>query len=94
MPPDWQFSGWVTDLVGHSAIFDGLVDVLASNYFAPKVAAIILLFMWFGTRGSVNRENNQKVIVCVAVGTNSTSRSPIHLSLQMQCADLQLSLLV
>ena len=69
MPPDWELSGWITDLYGNSAFLDELMKVLASNYFAPKVVVLIGLFIWFGTRGSVHRERNQKVIVGVAVGT-------------------------
>lgn len=69
MPPDWQLSGWITDIAGHYSVLDELMRVLASNYFAPKVAAIIGLCLWFGTRDSARREHNQKVIICVAAGT-------------------------
>lgn len=69
MPPDWQLSVWITDLYDNWAILDGIGKVVASNYFAPKMAAIILVCLWFGTRDYERREYNQKVIICVAVGT-------------------------
>lgn len=69
MPPDSELSVWITSLYDNWSVFDEVMKVLASNYFAPKVAAIIGLCLWFGTRDSARREHNQKVIVCVAVGT-------------------------
>ncbi|NQT72588.1 MAG: phosphatase PAP2 family protein [Chloroflexi bacterium] len=69
MPPDWQLSVWITSLVDNWSVLDEVGKVLASNYFAPKVAAIILVCLWFGTRNYARREYNQKVIVGVAVGT-------------------------
>lgn len=69
MPPDWELSGWITDIAGNFAMLDEIMKILASNYFAPKVAAIIGLCLWLGTRDPVRREYNQKVIFTVAVGT-------------------------
>lgn len=69
MSPDWQLAGWITDIAGNYPVLDEIMRVLASNYFAPKVAVIILICLWFGTRDSVRREHNQKVIFCIVAGT-------------------------
>lgn len=69
MPPDTELAGWITDIAGNYSVLDEIMKVLASNYFAPKVAAVVGLLVWFGTRDSIRREHNQKVIFCVAAGT-------------------------
>lgn len=68
MPPDWQLSTWITDLVGNNKVIDGMMEIVASNYFAPRVAIILLICLWLGTREFARREHNQKIIMSIGVG--------------------------
>ena len=89
MPPDWQLSVWLTSLAGDYPALDELMKVIASNYFAPRVSALIVLFLWFGTRDSVRREHTQKVIVCVAAAMLLGFLTAELISLiQFHCGDL------
>ena len=68
MPPDAPLSVWLTGFAGDWAVLDASMKVVASNYFNTRIAAIVLMCLWFGTRDSVRREHNQKAIVAIAVG--------------------------
>lgn len=68
MPPDWHVSEWITGLAGDYHALDEAMKVLASNNFAPRVAAIVILSLWFGTRAPVRRKGNQKIILGTGIG--------------------------
>lgn len=68
LSPDWQLSSWITSIAGNLDALDAFMKVVASNYFAPRVAAILALCLWFGTRDTLQRERNQKTIIAIGAG--------------------------
>ena len=68
VPPDWQVSVWITSLAGKNACLDEIMGVVASNFFVPALTALVILFLWFGTRRSMKRERNQRTIIRMAPG--------------------------
>ena len=68
MPPTWQLSVWITSLAGKYELLDGVMGMLASNYFSPALMALICLCLWFGTRDAAQRERSQKTLIHVCVG--------------------------
>ena len=68
MPPDWYLSVWITDLVGRNSVVDEVMGIVASNYFAPRLAIMVVLLVWFGTRDAIQRLYSQKAIISIAIG--------------------------
>lgn len=54
---------WINGLAGHIRFFDELLKGLASDYFLPVVACLILVALWFGTRDNLRRRLNQEAII-------------------------------
>lgn len=68
MPPDWPLSVCITGFAGTWPSFDRAMEILASNYFVQRLVVILILFLWFGTRDSLRREHNQRIIICASIG--------------------------
>jgi undecaprenyl-diphosphatase len=71
--PDTGIFLWINGLAGQNRIIDELVKGLASDYFLPVIACLLVLAMWFGTRDRLLRKEHQEIIVAslISVGISN-----------------------
>ena len=69
MPPDAQISVWIADLAGRISFLDELMRLLVSNYFAPTLIMVIMVFLWLGPRDMARRGHNQRIIIYALAAT-------------------------
>jgi undecaprenyl-diphosphatase len=55
-------------MVGKNPLLDDVMGILASNYFAPVAAMLVMLSAWFGTRDPTQRARNQSNLLRLGVG--------------------------
>ncbi len=66
MPPDADFSEWITDFAGESSVVDGIMALLATDFFIPVAISLYMSFLWFGTGDPVKRVKNQYAVMCAS----------------------------
>ena len=66
-PPDAGFSEWITSGVGKCDAFDGVMALLATDFFIPVTMSLFMLFLWFGTGDPVQREKNYYGAMCASI---------------------------
>ncbi len=54
---------WINGLAGKLPFLDGFMKGIANDYFFIVSACLVLLALWFGTRGIRQREDNQKAVI-------------------------------
>ena len=61
---------WINGIAGKVLILDWLMKLLGDDYFIITIMSLLLLFLWFGFRRTVQGETNQRAVLCavVAVG--------------------------
>jgi undecaprenyl-diphosphatase len=59
---------WINGLAGNIAFVDEVFKGLANDYFFIVSACLVLLFLWFGTRGTGQRERNQLGVIVASAG--------------------------
>jgi undecaprenyl-diphosphatase len=59
---------WINGLAGNVAFVDEFFKGIANDYFFIVSACLVLLFLWFGTRGTGQRETNQRGVIVAAAG--------------------------
>jgi undecaprenyl-diphosphatase len=58
---------WITDLVGKYPLLDGLMRLMANDYFMPVSMSLVLLGLWFAGQNGKDRERNQMTVFTTAV---------------------------
>ncbi|MDM7998802.1 MAG: phosphatase PAP2 family protein [Dehalococcoidia bacterium] len=58
---------WISHLVGKSSILDGIMTILANDYFMPVTISLLLLYIWYAGRDYSERHRNQMAVVCSAI---------------------------
>ena len=59
---------WINGLAGNVAFVDEFFKGIANDYFFIVSACLILLALWFGTRGTGRREINQLGVIGASAG--------------------------
>jgi undecaprenyl-diphosphatase len=59
---------WINGLAGNIAFVDEFFKGIANDYFFIVSACLVLLFLWFGTRGTSQREKNQLGVIVASAG--------------------------
>jgi undecaprenyl-diphosphatase len=59
---------WINGLAGNVAFVDEFFKGIANDYFFIVSACLVLLFLWFGTRGTGHRESNQLGVIVASAG--------------------------
>lgn len=54
---------WINGLAGKLTLLDEFMKGIANDYFFIVSSCLVLLALWFGTRGIRQREENQKAII-------------------------------
>jgi len=67
IPADSTVFFWINGLAGRVPIIDGLMRLLASDYFIPLVMALTLFALWFSGRDATARERNQRTVWCALI---------------------------
>jgi undecaprenyl-diphosphatase len=60
---DEQLFTWINGLAGHVPFIDRIFSGLADDYFMVVAMCLVLVWMWFGTRNSDERECNQIAVL-------------------------------
>jgi undecaprenyl-diphosphatase len=58
---------WINGLAGHFAPLDWLMKGVANDYFIHVSSYLILLALWCQGSGTLQRDKNQKGIICAAL---------------------------
>lgn len=66
--PSWDAQAvlWLNSLVGNSPLFDSFIRLIVNDYFVPTSLSLILLGLWVGFRGPLQRERNQRTVLSAA----------------------------
>ncbi|MEE8194147.1 MAG: phosphatase PAP2 family protein [Dehalococcoidales bacterium] len=54
---------WINGLAGKSDLLDEFMKGIANDYLFVVSSCLVLLALWFGTRGIHRREENQKAVI-------------------------------
>lgn len=54
---------WINGLAGRVAVIDEFLKGISNDYFAIITACLVLVWLWFGTRDSAQRERNQRTVM-------------------------------
>jgi len=63
---------WINGLAGKVPILDWLMKLLGDDYFIITIMPLLLLFLWFGFRRTVQGETNQRAVLCAVVAVGLT----------------------
>ena len=61
--PDSGISEWIASGVDKCSFFDGVMALLATDFFIPVSISLFMLFLWFGTKDPVQREKNYQIFI-------------------------------
>jgi undecaprenyl-diphosphatase len=63
----------INSLAGKIAIIDGFFKGISNDYFALVTSCFILVWLWFGIKGSADRQVMQKTVLVTAISIGLTS---------------------
>jgi undecaprenyl-diphosphatase len=64
---------WINGLAGRVAVIDEFFKGIADDYFAIITACLVLLWLWFATRDSAQREKNQRIVLTAMISIGIAS---------------------
>jgi undecaprenyl-diphosphatase len=64
---------WINGLSGRVAVIDEFFKGIANDYFSIIAACLVLVWMWFATRDSVQREKNQRTVLLTMISIGIAS---------------------
>ncbi len=64
---------WINGLAGKVPVVDEFFKGISNDYFALIVACLVLVWMWFATRDSVQREKNQRTVLTAMISVGIVS---------------------
>jgi undecaprenyl-diphosphatase len=64
---------WINGLAGKVAAIDEFFKGIANDYFAIIIACLVLVWLWFATRDSVQREKNQRTVLTAMISVGIAS---------------------
>ena len=65
---DEQLLLWINELVGQWSVLDSFMRVVVNDYFIPVSLSLILVAIWFVGKDRLEREQNQRAVICTAGG--------------------------
>jgi undecaprenyl-diphosphatase len=64
---------FINGLAGKVHFADKFFQGISNDYFAAISSCLILVWLWFGTRGGAQREKNQKLVITTAISIGLTN---------------------
>jgi undecaprenyl-diphosphatase len=64
---------WINGLSGHVTAIDEFFKGVANDYFAIIAGSLVLVWLWFATRDSVQREKNQRAVLTAMISIGIAS---------------------
>jgi undecaprenyl-diphosphatase len=64
---------FINGLAGRVPFIDGLFKGLSNDYFAIISCCLILIWLWFGTRGETLRQMNQQLVITAVISIGLAS---------------------
>jgi undecaprenyl-diphosphatase len=64
---------YINGLAGNVSVIDGFFRGISNDYFAVISSCLILIWLWFGTRGAAWRQINQQAVITAAISIGLTN---------------------